>query len=169
LFIEKSGDVAPRPCQAINEAAGGRVPGTREYDRHSGAHLPDSIHICATGGHNHVGRERNQFRRVSAIAIGIARTPAVIDCDVAAFGPAQFLQALPKRSNSGLSKRIAFDASYQHTDAPHLLGLLRAGGEWPSSRCGCQTRDKFAPPHWSSSRLHIDSLSRHIGVCMGIG
>ena len=40
-------------------------------------------------GQDDVGRERDQFRRVSANVVGIGRGPASVDPHVAADGPAQ--------------------------------------------------------------------------------
>jgi len=48
------------------------------------------------GGHGQDGirRERDQLRRVLAIAVGIACAPARFDAHVAAIGPAQFRERL---------------------------------------------------------------------------
>ena len=53
-----------------------------------------------------IRRERDQFRRVSADVVGIARGPADVDPHVAAVGPAQLLQPLQERRDAGLYFRI---------------------------------------------------------------
>src|SRR5260370_33743282 len=53
------------------------------------------------GCQDHVGRERNQFRRV-ARALGIAHSPTVVGPHVAAVTPSQFLQPLHERGEASL-------------------------------------------------------------------
>jgi hypothetical protein len=48
-----------------------------------------------------VRRERHQFRRISANAVGITPARTDVDPHVAAVGPAQFLQSLCKRNEAG--------------------------------------------------------------------
>ena len=88
-------------------------------------------HCRARCGQNDVRCERDQFRREFTIEVGVATTPAHIDLHALAFSPTQFLQALPERSNTRLSFRISRSSTHEHTDAPHALGLLGAGGERP--------------------------------------
>ena len=68
------------------------------------------------------GRERDQFRRVFANAVGIACAPAVIDPHVAAVGPAQLLQTLQERREAGLPFGIVRGEIHEHADPPHALG-----------------------------------------------
>ena len=106
LIGEKAGGVATRPRQARDEAGAHRVDDIREHDRH-GARLPlQRRHRRGAGGENDVRRERDQFRRVSAGAVGIARAPAVVDLHVAADSPTQFLQPLCKSRKAALPLRI---------------------------------------------------------------
>ena len=62
--------------------------------------------LAAASGQDDVRRERDQFRRVSANAFGIACAPADVDPHVAAVGPAQLLQPLQERREAGLTFRI---------------------------------------------------------------
>ena len=62
--------------------------------------------VAAASGQDDVRRERDQFRRVFANVVGIARAPAGVDPHVAAVGPAQFLQPLQERRDAGLAFRI---------------------------------------------------------------
>ena len=66
-----------------------------------------------------VRRERDQFRRVSVVAIDIVLAPASVDPNIAAVGPAQLLQDLPERCDAGLTYRIVRGRVHEHTDAPH--------------------------------------------------
>ena len=84
-------------------------------------------------GQDDVGRERDQFRRVSANGVGIGRGPAGVDPHVAADGPAQQRQPLMERRDAGLKFRIVRGRGQEHADAPHALALLRARGERPNA------------------------------------
>ena len=57
--------------------------------------------------------------------LGIACGPANVDAHVAAFDPAQLLQALQERCDSSRRFRIVCGQTQEHADAPHSLGLLR--------------------------------------------
>ena len=49
---------------------------TREHDRHGAGRLQQRRHGRGAGGQNDVRRERDQFRRVFANAVGIAAAPS---------------------------------------------------------------------------------------------
>ena len=99
-------------------------------------------------GQDDVRRERDQFRRVFANAVGIARAPANVDPHVAAVGPAQLLQPLHERRDAGLMiPDRPRAAGHEHADAPHPLALLRARGKRPRRRRATEKTEKFPPPH----------------------
>src|SRR5215470_14776740 len=102
-------------------------------------------HRCAASGQDDIGRERDQFRRMFANALHIAPGPAGIDLHIATIGPAQLLQALPERRDAGFCLRIIHGEWYEHADAPHPLGLLRARCERPRSRRAAEQREEVAP------------------------
>ena len=62
--------------------------------------------VAVPVGQDDVRRERDQFRRVSANAVGIAPAQRDVDPHVAAVGPAQLLQPLQERRDAGLPFRI---------------------------------------------------------------
>ena len=64
----------------------------------------------------------------------IGCTPAKVDPNIAANGPARFLEALQERREAHLSFRIVRGEVHQHADPPHALGLLRARRERPGGR-----------------------------------
>jgi hypothetical protein len=86
--IGKTGGVAARPSQAVDEAGTDRVRSQREHDRYGTGCLQQRAHGPAANGQDGVRRERHQFRRVTANALGIARAPSNVDPQVAAVGPA---------------------------------------------------------------------------------
>ena len=108
-------------------------------------------------GQNDVGRERGQFRRLSANLGGIGRGPAGIDPHVAADGPAQERQPLQERPNAGLIFQVVRGCRQQHANAPHALALLRASHHRPGRRAAEQ-RDELAPPHSITSSARASSV-----------
>ena len=55
----------------------------------------------------------------------------IVDPDIAALRPAQFLDLLAERRNAGLKFPIVRGCGQQHADAPHALGLLGVRRERP--------------------------------------
>ena len=81
--------VAARSRQAIDKTGGDRIGDDREHDRHGAGRLQQRPHWSGAMGQDDVGRERGQFRRVSANVGGIGCGPAGVDPHVAADGPTQ--------------------------------------------------------------------------------
>ena len=87
IFVEgKARGVAARPRQAIDKAGADRIGDTHEHNRHGAGRLQQRPNDRRTSGHDDVGRERGQFRRVLANVVGIGRGPADVDPHVAAGG-----------------------------------------------------------------------------------
>src|SRR5262245_43545239 len=101
------------------------------------------------GGEDDIRRERNQFCRIGADAIGIGPCPTGLDLYVAPDGPARLLQALQKCPMSRLSQCIVGSTVMEHADAPHPLALLRARPKRPCRRHAAEQRDELAPPYHS--------------------
>jgi hypothetical protein len=76
--------------------------------------------------------ESDQFRRISANAVGIAGTPAVLDLQIAADGPTHFLQPLRKRREASLYIRVVRSEPHEHANAPYPLRLLRPRRQRPA-------------------------------------
>ena len=72
---DEAGRVAARPRQAVDEAGADRIGDNHEHDRHSAGRLQQRPYGRAAMGQDDVRRERDQFRRVSANALGVARRP----------------------------------------------------------------------------------------------
>src|SRR5262249_16154723 len=92
------------------------------------------------------GNQRDQFRRVSAIAIDIVLAPAGVGPDVAAAAPSQLLQGLLECRQLDLAAWIVRGPVHEHTEPPHALGLLRARRERPRCRCAAEQRDEIVLP-----------------------
>ena len=83
-------------------------------------------------GEDDIWRERDQFGCVLAGQCCIAVGPADIDPHVAAVGPAQLCQTLPKCRHAVL--HVYTIGAAQHADASHALALLRARRVRPGRR-----------------------------------
>src|SRR5262249_57778761 len=99
----------------------------------------------AANRHDDIRSGRDQFPRVSASEARIARTPAAVDANVAAVGPAQLPQPLQERRQTGLAYRIVLGVWHEHADASHPLALLRAHRERPRRRRAAECGQQFPP------------------------
>src|SRR5262249_18334561 len=141
------GGVAARPRQAGDEAAVHGIAGFDKYDRDVARDPLQCAGYGATGGQEHVGRLRNQLRRVGAVTFPIAGAPAIIDLNIAAGYPAVRLQGVCKGRSFLAPLRVTAALVRQHTDAPHALGLLRTRRDRPSSEpCATNNFDEITPP-----------------------
>src|SRR5215472_13930044 len=73
---------------------------------HGAARLEQRPHARAARGQDDVRGERDQFRRVSATAVGIGRAPTIVNPHVATVSPAQLLKPLRERGDAGRRFRI---------------------------------------------------------------
>src|SRR6516165_2637633 len=88
--------------------------------------------------------ECGQFGCISAIFLGIARAPAVIDAQITANCPAEFGQSLRQCSDPVRSLWIVSGHTQKHANPPYPLKLLCVRRQRPRRRtaeCG----DEFAP------------------------
>src|SRR5262245_57728122 len=109
--------------------------------------MSQRCHAQRAAGQYEVWHQRDQFRRVSAIAIDIVLAPAGVDPDVAAVAPSQLLQGLLECRQLDLAAWIVRGPVHEHTEPPHALGLLRARRERPSGYTAADKCDEVPPPH----------------------
>ena len=76
--------------------------------------------------------QRDQFFR-EHLHLRAARRKAIVNMDIAAFGPSTLLEPLPECREAGFCLRIVFSEAHQHANPLHSVGLLRARRERP---CG---------------------------------
>ena len=124
IELVKTGGVAARPRQAVDEAGADRVDALSEHERHGAARLLQRRNGLAWTSQDDVRAEREQFHRLTTQARDIACAPAGINPHVAANGPSVFLHPLQKRREAGLCFRFVCCHCHEHADAPHALGLL---------------------------------------------
>jgi hypothetical protein len=77
----------------------------------------------------------------------VRATTAIIDPDVAAGAPSELLQALEETGEACLPVRLVRSRVHEHTDASHLVALLRPSHKRPSSRHTAEKRDELASLH----------------------
>src|SRR6516164_7274129 len=170
VFIQhETSSVAARLREAIDEAGADRFGNLDEHDRHGTSRPQQRPRGCTGNSQDDVGRKCNQFRRVSANALSIARSPPYVDPQVAAVGPAQLLQSLHERRKAGLSFRIVRCEWREHADAPHPFRLLRPRRERPRDRRAAKQRYELAAFHsiTSSARVSmVGAMSRLIAFAV---
>src|SRR6478735_1390976 len=93
------------------------------------------------------------------MAVGVARTPAHVDTQVAAVVPARFLQPLNEAREAGLPFRILGGPALKHADPPHPVGLLRLRWERPRRSRTAEQCDELASPHSITSSARASNLS----------
>src|SRR5262249_40078301 len=119
--------------------------------------------VCSGRGQDHVRRERNQFRRVSANVVGIVRAQTIVDPHVAADGPAKFPEPLQERRIAGLCFRLVRSDGGKHADPPHALALLRARRDRPCCGSATEQHDEVAPFHYPMSPVLPSERIAHVG------
>src|SRR5262245_56129988 len=77
-----------------------RIAGLREHDRHGAGRLQQRRYDGAASSQDDVRRQRDQFRRISASALRVARAPAQVNANIASVGPAQLRQRLRERQHA---------------------------------------------------------------------
>src|SRR5262249_14075575 len=151
------GGVAAGPAQALDITGADRVGNLHEHDGHRAGCLQQRTHADTAGGQDHVRRERDQFRDISAV-VSLVQIPAMLDLHVAADRPAQLLQTLQERRaacwRNGFPRRLA----HEHADAPHALPLLRPRRERPPNRRAAEQRDDIAAVHSITSSARASSV-----------
>src|SRR6266480_1662976 len=87
------------------------------------------------------------------------RSPAIVEPNVAASGPAELLKPLAERAEPSLCFWIVLGNRHQDPDPAHLIGLLRARRERPRGSRAAEQRDEVASLHsiTSSARSRNDS------------
>jgi hypothetical protein len=98
---EETRGVAARPRQARDKSSADRIRDDHEYDRHGVSYLQQRPRSPAALGEDHVRRECDHFRCV-LVSGGNACAKTEVELDIAAIGPAQFLQSLHEQGEAGL-------------------------------------------------------------------
>jgi hypothetical protein len=93
-----------------------------------------------------VGPQGNDFPSVSLQFVRIVHSPTIVDADVTAVAPVEFLERLAKRGKPTLRQRVFVREGRQHSYPTHSAVVLRVRRERPS--CGrAEKGHEFPPPH----------------------
>src|SRR5262245_39111064 len=154
--IGKSGGIAARPCQTINEASAHRIRHGYEHNRHGAAYVLQCAHGLAAIGQNDVD-ERDQFGRVLTKVAGLASTRTEFGPHIFPFGPTKLSQS----QNEGRLARLHFrivdaDGGSENADAAHPF--LRPRHHHWHRRRAAEQRDELAPPHSITSSAVASSV-----------
>ena len=99
VVICEAGDIAAGARQTLDEALANRV-GDIHYDDWDRAALPPQrSDTRAAPGHEHLGLERDEFRRIPLVEHGVAASPAPIDTQILAIAPIE--RAEPPHKSGG--------------------------------------------------------------------
>src|SRR5258708_37266633 len=92
--------------------------------------------------------QRDEFLAPSLSRLRIkGRSPAIVEPNVAASGPAELLKPLAERAEPSLCFWIVLRNRHQDPDPPHLIGLLSVRRERPRCRSAAEQRDECASLH----------------------
>src|SRR5262249_26993700 len=141
--------IATRPRHAIDQASTDRVSDQHEHDRYAIRCLQQRSQWGSPICQNDIRRKCDQFRRVFPSVRRITAAPSIVDLQIAAVGPAEFLQCLPEHCDAGLRCRIIGSTAVQYADAADTISLLSKSSEWKRNRAPKEA-DEFAPLHYRS-------------------
>src|SRR6516164_9297539 len=106
----KSGEVAARMRQALDQTATEGVADVHEYDWDGASLLPQLYRRRSAATHDDIRGETQRGRDIGLHATGLAALPANTDADVLSVDPAQLFQALAQCANISLCLRVALRA-----------------------------------------------------------
>src|ERR1700704_2208752 len=115
-------------------------------------------HDLIGGSQDHVWCERDQIHRLFANPVHISRTPAEINTQVTTYGPPRLLHPLQECCETRLTLGVLSGEVQKHADAPHLVALLRACGQWPCRGCAAEHLDELPAPHSITSSARASSV-----------
>ena len=144
----KSGGVATRPRQALDEAGADRIDDIHEHDRHGAGRLQQRRHGRAAGCQDDVRRERDQFRRIFAKRSCIAASASA--CRSARCGrrSSPIAAARAGTPRCGLCPSASSAAVLMSTPMRRIRSrLLRPRRERPRRCRAAEQRDELAPSH----------------------
>jgi hypothetical protein len=110
--------------------------------------LQRELAVC----HDNVRRKRDQFFSVFASVHRITASPSDFNPHIAAVDPTQLMKDFLEHRDTGLL--VGLDCcAHEHTDAPHVLELLRTRREGPDGSRTSNSIDEIASSHCLPQRL----------------
>src|SRR5262245_7233904 len=143
----EAGNVGAWPGETLHCPSAHRVDNRNKDHRDCARGFIQGCERRCTVSQDDVWFQRHQFRYEGSRSARVTRAPSILHRNIAALGPTQPLQSLPKGDNTSLCFGIILGVGREHTDPAHALALLRARRERP---CDCRTAKKgyeLASPH----------------------
>ena len=133
---------------AFDQAGTNRVDNLQANDRNGRRRPRYRGGDDAAFSHDHVRRQSDQFRDVSADQLGFGFGRPIIQLNVGALDPSQILQRFFERRMPGRRFRVTFRKCIKYTYPPDAFGLLRKRRRnRPCCRRTAHKRDEFASLH----------------------
>src|SRR5205807_3937381 len=111
-------------------------------------------------GQHHVRGERRKLCHKCSLALGVYCTEAIIDPQIAAHRPAQFLQLLHERGHASESLRIVRSEAREPTEATHRSVLLRQCADRPRRSAAEKGDELAALNHSITSSARANTVAR---------
>src|SRR5262249_7251176 len=144
LEIGEPCGVGARTRQALDEPLTYRIGDVSEHDRYRAGRLLQGRQRRRTAGKNHVWLQADEIERITFDAISVGGGPTLIDAQIVALPPPQFLQAIDERPEELAARRAR--EGQEHSHPPRPFALLRARRERPRRRAA-EKRDERAAFH----------------------
>ena len=146
----------PGRARTLDQTERHRIGDRDKDDRHCARYLLEREHRRRRSRYDDVGIECNQLFGVLLHVCGID-PPAEIEPDIAALGPAEFVERFQQSGNPARRIGVAFGQIHEDADVSDAIVLLRAGGKRPRYRQAAGERDEIAPPHSITSSARVIS------------
>ena len=135
----------PGRARLATKPSADRVDHLHKYDRHVRVACCNAATRGAGRGEDHVRREPDQFRRISAKALGISMPPSGCRSSRCDRRSSPTPQPLQEGRDTRLSLPDRLGDVHEHANTPHPLELLRAAPRTATLPPRCQGRDELAP------------------------
>ena len=106
VVICEAGDIAAGARQTLDEALANRVGDIYQDDRDRAVLPPQRSDTRAAPGHEHLGVELDEFRRIPFVERGGAASPAPIDAQILAIAPIERAKPLHQGGGARLPVRV---------------------------------------------------------------
>jgi hypothetical protein len=127
----EAGNVGAWPGETLHCPSAHRVDNRNKHHRDGARGFIQGCERGCTVNQDDVWFQRNQFRCEGSRPARVSRAPSIFHRNIAALGPTQPLQSLPKGDNTSLCFWIILGVGREHANAPHPVRLLRPCRERP--------------------------------------
>src|SRR5215475_10966132 len=143
------------PREAGDEAVRNRVACNGEHDRNDRGRLFGGEHCRRSLRDYDMDLEPHEFSHDLSEALVAPSRPAILDRDIAAFGPAAFAEPLHECGNP---LALALRRALTHESDERWLWLLRSRRNRPHRHRAAEQGDELAAPHSITSSARASSV-----------